>query len=262
MGKLQSWTEDLIEQRLKAHIEKLGRMPTSVEMRKLDSRLEGAITRSGGFRRWAKRLNRAEEIRHAWSEKEVERRLLPHVKKLGRMPTAPELVDLEGNNKLSVAVTRYGGYRHWGRVFDVPMKDSTTSRGHVWEDHEEVFFLSLGHTVTRQTTKAEFDLLVNGHRVDVKAAKWSEHQLSLPIPGKSAGSWMRGFVFAGLKRGIDCDFFDLLCLENGQLRHRFIIPAIAAQITGLTMTKRQLDGFGKYSAYRDRVDLLAMHPGA
>ena len=178
MGKLQSWTEDLIEQRLRTHIEKLGRMPTSVEMRKLDSRLEGAITRSGGFRRWAKKLDRTGEIRHAWSDREVERRLLPHVKKLGRMPTAPELVEVDGDNKLSVAITRYGGYRHWGRVLDVPMKDSTTSRGQDWEDHEEAFFLSLDWIVERQTTKAKFDLLVNGHRVDVKAAKWSEYEVA------------------------------------------------------------------------------------
>ena len=101
----------------------------------------------------------------------------------------------------------------------------------------------------RQTTCAPFDLLVNTHRVDVKHAKWGEWE-------HRGGHYVKGFVFAGLRRGSDCDFFDLLCVIDGKVAHRFIVPASNAKVTTLTITRRTLDGAGKYSEWLDRIEEL------
>lgn len=250
MGKPRRWTDEKIEAALLEHIEKLGRMPNSTELRKLDSRLEGAVTRSGGFRSWASRLGRPGDIRSAWPPAATEANLVPHVERLGRMPTASELHEAEGNDRLANAVAKCGGYRHWAKVFGVSLKDSTTSRGQDWEDHEEEFFREMGFDVQRQTTKAPFDLLINEHRIDVKSAKWSDYERE---SGALKGQHVRGFVFANLRRGVDCDFFDLLCLKAGEFAHRFLIPADVASVTTLTITERQLGGYGKYSQFEDAL---------
>lgn len=245
-SKRQRWSPERVEERLAAYIEQTGTMPRAAVLKRTDPPLADAVSRYGGFRYWGCRMGFGHEYRTEWTPELVQQGLAPHIKKLGRMPTASELSEAENGWALAVAVVRYGGYRHWAKVLGVLMKESTTARGHDWEDHEEKFFRELGLPVERQTSKAPFDLRVNGHRVDVKSAEWvayEEHHV-------------RGHIFGGLKRGEDCDFFDLLCLEENQVKHRFIIPASVARVTMLTITERQLGGYGKYSQYQDRIDLL------
>jgi hypothetical protein len=73
--------------------------------------------------------------------------------------------------------------------------------------------------------------------------------------GEKAGL---GYVFGGLLCGARCDFFDLICVgADGSLARRYIVPSSEARVTMLTITKRTLDGYGKYSAFEDKIDLLA-----
>lgn len=116
------------------------------------------------------------------------------------------------------------------------------------------FFRGLGFPVEKERTRAGYDLLVSEHRVDVKSATWTQ-------AGKP-GNVVRGYVFAGLKNGKLCDFFDLLCIEDDRVKYRYIVPSSAAIISTLTITERTIGGFGKYAPYLNAVDLLRETHGA
>ena len=122
-------------------------------------------------------------------------------------------------------------------------KGTETHRGQKWEKVEADFFRSLGLEVSSQTTRAPYDLLVAGKRVDVKMAT---HR-SYPYRGHT----IRGFFFAGLRYGTDCDLFDLLCIEDEKIAHRFLIPSEAARVQTLTITESSISGSGLYARYRD-----------
>jgi len=100
----------------------------------------------------------------------------------------------------------------------------------------------MGFEVERQTTKSPFDLLVNGSRVDVKTSTLN-----------STG-W---YQFGSIKRCEDCDFLDLLCIEDDRLLARFIVPAEKARVTTISMMPSTLEGLGKYAAFLDATNLLA-----
>jgi len=184
-----------------------------------------------------------------WTDELIEERLREHSGELGRMPTSVELCEREGDSALATIVGRRGGYRVWAYRIGLPLSGGTVHRGAAWEDHEERFFRELGLAVVRQRTKAVFDLLVAERRVDVKSARWSAYA--------RGATTVRGYVFGNLRGGTDCDFFDLLCIEDGAVAHRFIIPSSATRVQTLTITERTLGGFGKYSEWRDRIDLLS-----
>lgn len=190
-----------------------------------------------------------------WTDREIHWGLHRVVLDLGRMPSSNELRRM-GLPNLAGAVSRRGGYRKWSLRLGVEQKGTETHFAQKWERHEVGFFESLGFDVERQTTRAPFDMLVNGHRVDVKAAHFGIY------PNSSSGGSCSGFIFAGLKRGESADFFDLLCIEGDAVLHRFIVPASEARIVTLTVTPRTLAGRGKYSGFMgpDAVDALAVRP--
>jgi hypothetical protein len=108
--------------------------------------------------------------------------------------------------------------------------------------------------VERQRTKAPFDLLVNGLRVDVKVAKWTSYRLVRE--GRPSGH-VRGFTFTGLRAGCRCDYFDLVCGHGRRVR-RFIVPAAVVRVDTLTITRASLGGVGKYAAFRDGLSALGI----
>lgn len=175
---------------------------------------------------------------------------MAHAQRLGRMPTCGELKQA-GDNALACAIVRNGGFAGWAARLSLSRKGTETHFGQRWEQHELRFFASLGFGVQRQTCRAPFDLLVNGARVDVKAARYTE------CANSNSGAITRGYVFAGLKRGRTCDFFDLLCIDKGAVRRRFIVPVSSARVTTLTITSSSLNGAGKYARFADAVLLLA-----
>ena len=63
------------------------------------------------------------------------------------------------------------------------------------------------------------------------------------------------YQYAGIKRGEDCDFFDLLCIDNG-VRERIVVPASKALVTKICMMPSTLEGLGKYGAFVGAVELL------
>jgi hypothetical protein len=182
----------------------------------------------------------------------VEAGLAKHIALLGRMPSSSEL-EACGDGWLHGVVSRRGGCKHWADALGVAQKGTETHRAQAWEAKELLYFAGIGYSVERQTTKAPFDLLVNGHRVDVKMGVWHSYQSSKWKTQRVCS----GFFFAGVKRCKDCDFLDLLCIENDAVLHRFVVPADSARVQTVTLTPLQLRGEGKYSQFENAVHLLA-----
>lgn len=168
---------------------------------------------------------------------------------LGRMPSATELKGM-GKGGLSCVISRRGGYKLWAKRLKLKLKGTETHRAQVWEGREVKFFEGHGFEVERQTTKAPFDLLVNVVRVDVKSATWTRYEKD-----EGLGS-VQGYVFAGLKRGRDCDVFDLICVAGRSVIARFLVPATEAKVVTLTITPLTLEGKGKYSRFRDDLSVF------
>lgn len=174
-----------------------------------------------------------------WSEKRIRTELSKHVSSKGRMPSINELKEC-GRNDLACAVGRSGGIRLWASKFGVDLKSSETRFGNSWEKHEFDFFVDQGARVEAQSCRSPFDLLVNGYRVDVKTSTLNKT------------GW---YQFGGIKKCLDCDFLDLLCVsEDGDLRARFVVPADKARVTTVSMMPATLEGLGKYASFRDKIE--------
>lgn len=239
------WTDEKVESLLLGYIERLGRMPKHSEL--TERGLSLAIQRSGGLRRWGEKLG-ASTFRVYYDDQQLAEEIRRVAEPLGRMPTYEEL-----GSRLGSAVANRRQLREWAEMLGLITKDSETSRGQGWEDHEEQFFRRIGLEVERQTTKASFDMLVAGKRVDVKSANWSEVKRK---SGVLKGTWSRGFIFAGIKKCRDCDFLDLVCHRDGVFDRRFIVPAEDARVVTITITERTLGGYGKYSKFEGAIRLL------
>lgn len=180
-----------------------------------------------------------------WTDSLIAEFLTKQVMDLGRMPSATELRKC-GLNDLACVISRRGGYREWAVRLRTVLKGTETHRGQKWERYEAAFFRALDFLVEEQRTKAPYDLLINGHRVDVKSSTYCEY------------GDVRGYLFNGLKRGRDCDFFDLVCVEEDVVVHRFIVPASLATMS-LTITRSSYStpsSGGKWAAYKDAICLL------
>jgi hypothetical protein len=177
----------------------------------------------------------------------VAREIMARADVLGRMPTHSEVP-----NTLSSVIARRGGYAGWADRLGLQSKASETLLGRGIEGVVSTELRSRGHTVERQTVKAPFDLLVNGvTRIDVKAANYGEW-------AHRNGTMVRGYVFAGLKRGKDSDVFILACLRDEKPFAYFVVPAPAATVHTVTITPGAFADppRTKWAPYRDRFDLI------
>jgi len=189
-----------------------------------------------------------------WSDERVLDELSRVVEEKGRMPTSTEL-RVEGGSRLlgaicwrggRCAISRGHGFREWAMRLRVEQKGHHTHRGQKWERHEAAFLRSMGLPVEEQTTRAPFDLMVNGHRVDVKSSTWKSYDCCT------------GYFFNNFKFGEDCDFFDLVCVSEG-VDHRFVIPADEIRLKSVTIAPSSLTGKGpggKWWPFKDALDVL------
>jgi len=220
-------------------------MPTKDELNKAgESYLGLLVSRTGGFRDWARRLGvRTKSGRETWTDTRIEEELREHIRRFGHMPSFIDLVRSCGNTRLANKVAKTKGFRGWAAVLGVVSKSSGPTTGVKWEDHEQAFFEAKGWKVERQAYKAPFDLLLVGPkrqiRVDVKSAHWAEHET------------MRGYVFSGLKRGRTCDAFSLVCVSPEEtFEARFMVPAANARVLTITITEKSLSADGRYARFR------------
>lgn len=182
--------------------------------------------------------------RKQWTAVLIEAKLRHHIERWGRMPSVSELRLYDGN-ALACVISRREGFRFWAQKMGAEIKTSETEMAQRWELHELEFFRGHGCATERQSTRAPFDLLINQHRVDVKTARTS---------------WVRTtpcFTFANLKRGENCDFFDLLCInDDGTMRWRFVIPAEKTRVRQLALSCASGQYLGMYAQYLDAIGPL------
>lgn len=182
--------------------------------------------------------------RITWSRNLIQKKLVAYVDRLGRMPSCNELKEA-GDNALSCAIPRWGGYRKWARDLNVELKGTETHWAMLIEDLVELMLEGKGFSVVRQTTRAPFDLLVNGHQVDVKAAHPS-------LYGKNK-SLHQGWIFRTAKSDPSCDFYVCLCFDNNEkIIKTYVIPSSDALVTTITIAKK-----GRFEKYKNRFDQLS-----
>ncbi len=186
-----------------------------------------------------------------WTEERIEAELTPVCESLGRMPSANELRRF-GLNALACAVSRNGGYRSWSDRLGYDRKGAETHWAQEWERHEATFYRSLGAHVERMTTRHAFDLMVNGWRVDVKVSHYHDYR------GRNA-SQQRGYTFAGLKQGVCCDFFHLVCCSEGdEPVARLVVPSSEAECSSMHVRPRDIEPGGRRHRYVGAVAPLLM----
>ncbi len=163
-----------------------------------------------------------------WTDEimEAEVRAVSAEKFGGRMPSAPELNDI-GLHSLANRISRTkGGYRGVAKKLALTLKDSETAFGNVWEDFVEGYLKAHGREVQRQTTRAPFDLLVDGHvRVNVKSARWHEY------------GPCKGFFFGLSDTWNRCDVFALVKVQDN-VQELLWVPSREAQQQTITLTKK------------------------
>lgn len=165
-----------------------------------------------------------------WTEAAIESALSWYVSAFGRMPSVPELNAL-GAGQLANQACRTLGMRGWADRLGAEPKDSETRMGQRWEAYVFTMLVGEGFNVSRQTTKAEFDLLVNGSiRVNVKSARWNEYPTKTGV--------CSGYFFGIGKSWERCDLFALVADDGSESPRVLWVPAAEAQQQTITLTRR------------------------
>lgn len=143
------------------------------------------------------------------------------------MPSTTELHAL-GLNALACKVSRTrGGFRGWASHLGLSLKDSNTTFGQAWEAHVAAFLRELDYRVEAQTTKAPFDLLVEGRcRVNVKAATYHAYGAC------------RGYFFGIGDTWRNCDVLALVKVPLAEEPSILWVPAHEARQATITLTER------------------------
>lgn len=115
-------------------------------------------------------------------------------------------------------------YKGWAKRLGLDMKQSDTLFGHEWEAYIHGLLTATGHESVRQTTRAPFDILVDGRvRLNVKAARWHEY------------GPCRGFFFGIGKTWKNCDAFALVKVSEKPPEVLWV-PSSEAQQQTITLT--------------------------
>ena len=151
-----------------------------------------------------------------WTFEKVKEEVLRISADSGIMPSF-KTMDLEtGNKGLSVAVSRYGGYRVVAEKLGLKVKKSETNFGRDFEiiclqEIEKKFSFDC----EQMTVRHPYDLLVSGAvKVDVKVAKKL----------KAHNFYMYSFNLE--KKAQTCDIFVCYCIDDNKIVKTYIIPAV------------------------------------
>lgn len=171
--------------------------------------------------------------RRRWTEGDIDKEVRAAAMLFGgRMPSAPELQGA-GNNALAAQISRSpGGYRAVAKRLGLSLKDSCTAFGQDWEAYVDTVLKNVGRESVRQTTRAPFDLLVDGKvRVNVKSARWHKY------------GPCKGFFFGIAQTWKHCDVFALVKVD-GPTPAILWVPSSEAQQQTITLTgKHRLNTF-------------------
>ena len=175
-----------------------------------------------------------------WSEAQIIEELERIALEYGRMPSVNELKS-HGMNSLATTIALRGGFKSWAKRLGLQQKGTETHRGIYVQKSISQWLESQGFSVVEQTMRAPYDLLVNGIRIDVKSARYSDYGLS------------RGFFFGINKQNPTCDLY-ILCGMNETaetILWHYFIPSDKAMVQTITITPN-----GKYLEYLEAIDQI------
>lgn len=159
---------------------------------------------------------------------------------INRMPTNEEMINVRHSTDLSNVISKRGGFYHWADTLKLPVKESETKTGTIYEQKALGLLVEKGFSIERMTTKHPYDLLVNNHiKVDVKVstAYWLKDSSLVNTVGLS-------------KEYATCDLYIIYLLhESGELDRMLVIPGHEVKHKYLNIGKNS-----KYNKYVDRWD--------
>lgn len=151
-----------------------------------------------------------------WTFEKVKDEVLKIAGVSGVMPSFSVMDEITGNKGLSVAVSRYGGYKAVAEKLNLKIKKCETETGRNYEvfclqEIEKRFSLD----GEQMTVKHPYDLLISGAvKIDVKASKKS----------KIRNSFYYSFNLG--KKAQTCDIFICYCIDDDDIDKTYVIPAV------------------------------------
>ena len=180
-----------------------------------------------------------------WTEDAIKEGIMEVVKalKLDRMPTKTECEQYYHNSRLTNAVSKHIGWYALAQKLGLPIKDSDTGFGKLFEKRASELLKSMGFEVRRMSQNYPYDLLVDDCvKVDVKASR---------LYKGADGSF---YSFHLDKPFAVCDFYLLLTVnDDDTIGRRMVVPSYMVLSTSqISMGEHK----SKYHQYTDRFDLL------
>lgn len=222
-------------------------MPSSVQIRQSKiSGLDNAISATGGYYAWAKKLNLSPKRKIIKREdRDIAKEILLLSKRFNRMPSKSEVVEYCGDESLHNAIARSYGYYEWAEKLNLNIKESETSMGVSYEDICFKMLEKKGYDIEKTPIKAPYDLIINGNvKIDVKSGCAYENNGS------------RVHTFGINKVYPTCDLYIIYALdESGRDVERIlIIPS-----KYLKMNALNIGANSKYNKYLNKWDYIEQY---
>lgn len=162
---------------------------------------------------------------------------------LDRMPTKRECDNYYQSTCLSSVIAKRCGWHKLAELMGLPVKDSESGFGKLYEAKATDILRSMGFDVERMTHRYPYDLLVNDCvKVDVKASR---------LYREGAKSY---YSFCIEKPYATCDFYLLMTLnDDGEINRKMVVPSnLVISNSQISMGEHK----SRYHQYTDRFDLL------
>lgn len=175
------------------------------------------------------------KLRKQWSDKLVVSELRQYID-AGHMPTCSFLRSA-GRNDLGCQISRRGGWKKFAALLGIEVKPSDTATGWVAEEWVQKDLTSRGYAAERQTTRAHFDILLNGIlRIDVKGAGKAHYGCD------SGWHYRMGKIITA----------DVVICNRMDCGDCYIFPWFVVPSTNLTI----VESGGKYEPYHNNYAIL------
>ena len=159
------------------------------------------------------------------------------------MPTHSEIKKFYGNCKLTNAMRRHGGTKHYANLLGLEIKECESQFGEIYED----LFISelqarLNFKGEKTVARYPYDVLVEGAvKIDVKASK--------PYKYKNT----RWYSCNLEKRHQTCDIFVIYCIGEEETKLYIIPSAVMSGKTQFSIGIQQ----SMYDGYLNRWDIIS-----
>jgi len=180
-----------------------------------------------------------------WFDDVIKKELECVICELGidRMPTTNEINKVLGHCNLSNAISRNGGFKHWASELGLPMKETDTLFGWMFEDVAKDVLEKNGLFVENTPCKFPYDLLVNKSvKVNVKASR------------KYIGNAGNFYSFNLERKFPACDIYFLCCINSRNEAERFYIVPSSVVPHNCQISIGEFSS--KYDKYIGRIDIV------